>query len=55
MLEVQELTVVAQLIDNMIKTVDKLEEAFGEKDNNKFNESKKEILKYQNDIDKMIK
>jgi len=53
--DVQELQVIAQLIDNMDVIVDRLEKAYNEKDGQKFKESKEEILKSQKKIGEMLK
>ena len=48
--DVQELQVIAQLIDNMVIITDKLE-----KDSVNFKQSKEEILKSQKQIENMLK
>ena len=51
--DVQELQVIAQLIDNMVIITDKLEKAYDDKDSVNFKQSKEEILKSQKQIENM--
>lgn len=53
--DVQELQVIAQLIDNMVIITDKLEKAYDDKDSVNFEQSKEEILKSQKQIENMLK
>jgi len=53
--DVQELQVIAQLIDNMVIITDKLEKAYDDKDGVNFKQSKEEILKSQKQIENMLK
>ena len=53
--DVQELQVIAQLIDNMVIITDKLEKAYDDKDSVNFEQSKEEILKFQKQIENMLK
>ena len=53
--DVQELQVIAQLIDNMVIITDKLEKAYDNKDSVNFKQSKEEILKSQKQIENMLK
>ena len=53
--DVQELQVIAQLIDNMTIITDKLEKAYNDKDSINFKQAKEEILKSQKQIENMLK
>ena len=53
--DVQELQVIAQLIDNIVIITDKLEKAYDDKDSINFKQSKEEILKFQKQIENMLK
>ncbi len=55
MLDTQELQVVAQLVDNMEIIIGNLEEAYSEKNAEKFKKSKDEILNSQKKIDEMLR
>jgi len=52
--DVQELQVIAQLIDNMDVVVGKLEKAYADKDGENFKKAKEEILKSQKSIKSMV-
>lgn len=55
MQDVQELQVIAQLVDNMEVVVGKLEKAYAGKNGPEFKQSKAEILKSQKQIRGMLK
>jgi hypothetical protein len=55
MQDVQELQVIAQLIDNMEVVVGKLEKSYEDKNGEGFKKSKMEILKSQKQIGEMLK
>ncbi len=55
MLGLQNLELLSQLINSLEKAVEKLELAYNKKDAEKFNESKKEILDYQKNIEEILK
>ena len=52
--DVQELQVIAQLIDSMDVIVGKLENAYSDKNGEEFKTAKSEILKSQKKIDDML-
>jgi hypothetical protein len=52
--DVQELQVIAQLIDSMDVIVGKLEKAYSNKNGEEFKTAKEEILKSQKKIDNML-
>jgi len=54
MLDLQELQTLAQLIDNIELALEKLEEAYLDKDGKDFNNSKKEILNFQKQTSRII-
>lgn len=54
MMDLQELEIIAQLIDSMEIALNNLEKFYSEKDAEKFNKSKEEILKFQSKINEII-
>jgi hypothetical protein len=54
LLDLQELQVIAQLVDNMNILSDKLEKAYSSNDAESFNNAKQEILKIQGKINQII-
>ena len=54
MIDLQQLKVLAQLIDNLELITGKLERGFNENNAEDFNRAKKELLDTQNKISKMI-
>lgn len=52
--DLQELQIIAQLIDNIEVVVDKLENSYNNKDALSFESSKQEIFKFQKKILEMI-
>ncbi|MBD3253016.1 hypothetical protein GF386_04750 [Candidatus Pacearchaeota archaeon] len=55
MIDLNELQVLAQLVDNSDIILGKLEKAFNKKDAKGFNEAKKEILEIQRKISDIVK
>jgi len=55
LLDVQELHIIAQLVDNIEIILGKLEDAYSDKNAENFAESKNEILKSQINIAEIIK
>jgi len=55
MLDLQELQIIAQLVDNMEIMTGNLEDAYAKKNSQKFQESRNEILKSEKKIEQMIK
>jgi len=55
MLDLQEIQIIAQLVDNMEVLTNKIEDAYKENNGEKFNKSKREILSVQRKISEMIK
>ena len=53
MVELQQLEIIAQLLDNMSSAVKEMEKSFNSNNNELFNKSKQEILETQNKISKM--
>ena len=54
MIDLEQLKVLAQLIDNIETFSENLEKAYTDNDNDDFNKSKQEILKIQKQIAKLI-
>ena len=55
MLDLQELQIIAQLVDNIERTIESLEKAYSNKNGEKFRKSKDEILNHQQKIANIIK
>jgi hypothetical protein len=55
MIDLQELQILAQLVDNMEIIIGKIEKAYASNNTEEFNKSKKEMLDMQKKISKMIK
>ena len=55
MLDSQELQIIAQLVDNIEKTIGDLEESYSDKNGEKFKESRNEIINSQQKIARIIK
>jgi hypothetical protein len=51
----EELQILAQLIDNIGISIEKLEKAYGKKDAESFNKSKEAILDFKNKISEILK
>lgn len=54
-LDLEEIQILAQLIDNMFILSDKLEDSYNKKNGEQFNKSKSEILDYQKKLIEMLK
>jgi len=54
MIDLEQLKILAQLIDNMEAFSDSLEKAYNDNNGEDFNKSKQEILKIQKQISKII-
>ena len=54
MTDLQELEIIAQLVDSMEIALDSLEKSYSEKDAEKFNKLKEEILKFQSKINEIL-
>lgn len=52
--DLQELQIVAQLVDNIEVVIDKLEDSYNKKDALNFENSKQEIFKFQKKIQEML-
>ena len=55
MLDLQQLQILAQLVDNMEVVSERLEKTYEDNDSENFNKSKREILDIQNKISEMMK
>ena len=55
MVDLQQLQILAQLLDNMDTASEKLEKTYGENNAEDFNSSKKEIMGIQNKISEILK
>ena len=55
MANLQELQILAQLLDNMSLASEKLEKMYGENNAEDFNSAKKEIMDIQNKISQVLK
>ena len=53
-MEKDDITLIAQLLTGIKDVIEKIEEAKKKKDVEKLNDAKKEILNFQNQIDKLI-
>jgi methylphosphotriester-DNA--protein-cysteine methyltransferase len=54
MIDTEQLQILAQLIDNIEVVITKVEKAYGDKNSEEFNKSKKEILGLQQEIAKIV-